>query len=295
MTLPLPENPRRIVYFGTPAMAVPTLDALVDAGYDVVLTVTGPDARRKRRGDPEPSPVKAAALGHGVPVTHDLADVATVDADLGVVVAYGRIIPTSLLDRLPMVNLHFSLLPRWRGAAPVERALLAGDTETGVCVMDVVDALDEGDVFATATVPITGDSTLESLRADLVEAGTGLLLGGLRDGFGPPTPQVGESTYAHKIDRDELRLDFAGSAETARRTVAVGDAWTTFRGKRLKIHRVTVGEPTDAAPGTLDGRAVATADRWLGLDQVQPEGKGRMDAAAWVNGARPGPDDRLGV
>lgn len=276
-------------------MAVPTLDALVAARYDVAMVVTGPDARRRRRGEPEPSPVKAAALAHGIAVTHDLGDVTTVGADLGVVVAYGRIIPTSVLDVLPMVNLHFSLLPRWRGAAPVERALLAGDTETGVCIMDVVAALDEGDVFATATVPITTESTLDSLRAELVDTGTALLLDGLRNGFGPPTPQAGASTYAHKIDRGELEIDFAGPAEAVRRAVAVGDAWTTWRGKRLKIHRVHLGEVSDVPPGTLQDTAVAAGDRWLVLEEVQPEGRARMDAAAWANGARPASGERLGT
>lgn len=300
MTLPLPAAPRRLVYLGTPAMAVPTLDALVAARYDVALVVTGPDARRKRRGEPEPSPVKAAALGHGLPVTHDLDDVAAVDADLGVVVAYGRIIPAGLLDVLPMVNLHFSLLPRWRGAAPVERALLAGDSETGVCVMDVVDALDEGDVYAKAIVPITVDSTLESLRSELVAVGTDLLLSGLSEGFGEPEVQRGVSTYAHKIDRAELRLDFTADAETARRAVAVGDAWTMFRERRLKVHRVVVGdEVVDAPPGALrivrgQPPSVATADRWIALDVVQPEGRKRVRGVAWANGVQPRDGERLG-
>src|SRR5699024_1264888 len=116
-------------------------------------------------------------------------------------------------------------------------------------------SLDEGDVYARATVPIGPEATLVSLRTELVEVGTGLLLDGLRDGFGPSEPQTGESTYAHKIDRDELRLDFSAPAETARRVVAVGDAWTTFRDARLKVHRVSVGDPVDpadpATPGTL--------------------------------------------
>lgn len=296
MTLPLPDAPRRLVYFGTPTMAVPTLEALIQAGFDVALVVTAADARRSRRGDPEPSPVKAAASIQGIPVSHDTADATTVDADLGVVVAYGRIIPTSVLEVLPMVNLHFSLLPRWRGAAPVERTLLAGDTQTGVCVMDVVDALDEGDVFAASTVAITPESTLDSLRRELVEAGTDLLLDGLRNGFAAPRPQIGETTYAHKIVRAELEVDFAASAEMARRIVSVGDAWTTFRGKRLKIHRVAVGEATNADPGSLHpGPLVAAADRWLSLEEVQPEGKARMTGAAWANGAHLEPGDRLGT
>lgn len=289
------------MYLGTPALAVPTLDALVDAGYDIPLVVTGPDARRSRRGDPEPSPVKAAALAHGLTVSHTLADVA--DVDLGVVVAYGRIIPTALLARLPMVNIHFSLLPRWRGAAPVERALLAGDERTGVCIMDVAEALDEGDVYARAEVVIGADATLESLRADLVRVGTGLLLEGMRDGFGPPEPQHGEATYAAKITQDDRRLDFRSGAETIRRVVSLGGAWTTFRGKRFKIWSVTPrfdGEPV-GGPGLLVsaddavGPRVALERGWVELVEVQPEGKPRMAARDWARGARLTPDDRLGT
>ena len=148
---------------------MPTLDALVQAGYEVAIVVTRPDARRGRRGEPEPSPVKAAALGHGLTVAHDVDAVLDAAVDLAVVVAYGRLVPNRVLERVPMVNLHFSLLPRWRGAAPVERALLAGDERTGVCVMDVVEALDEGDVFARGAVEIGAHDTLASLRATLVD------------------------------------------------------------------------------------------------------------------------------
>ncbi|MEO6987644.1 MAG: formyltransferase family protein, partial [Aquihabitans sp.] len=114
-----PAQPRRLVYFGTPAMAVPPLVALHDAGFEIALVVTGEDKRRGRRSEPEPTPVKAAALERSIPVSHDLEDVPGVGADLGVVVAFGKILRRPLLEQLPMVNLHFSLLPRWRGAAPV--------------------------------------------------------------------------------------------------------------------------------------------------------------------------------
>ncbi|MBS1848914.1 MAG: methionyl-tRNA formyltransferase [Actinobacteria bacterium] len=303
MTLRLPGAPRRIAYLGTPDLAVPTLEALVGAGYEVVLVVTAPDARRVRRGDPEPSPVKAAAQRLGLAVSHDLADVGDAGADLGVVVAYGRIIPTALLDVVPMINLHFSLLPRWRGAAPVERALLAGDERTGVCIMDVAEALDEGDVYARAEVVIGSDATLESLRSELVDLGTGLLLTGLRDGFGPPVPQSGDVSYAAKITQDDKRLDFATGAEMIRRVVSLGGAWTTFRSKRLKVWAVASrsdGEPV-ADPGTLLGPVqgigprVAAGGEWVELLQVQPEGKPRMAAVDWARGARLGPAERLGV
>ena len=168
----MPAHPRRLVFLGTPAMAVPPLRALVAAGYDVALVVTRPDKRRGRGSEPAPSPVKAAAVELGLPVTHRVDDALDAGADLGVVVAYGALIKAHVLAELPMVNLHFSLLPRWRGAAPVERALLAGDAETGVCVMQLEEGLDTGPVFACERRPIGPDQTADGLRAELVEAGT---------------------------------------------------------------------------------------------------------------------------
>lgn len=260
----------RLVYLGTPEVAVPVLKALVAAGHDVRLVVTGVDKRRGRGGELSPSPVKAAALRLGIPVSHSVDDVLDAGAELGVVVAFGRIIKPHVLAELPMVNLHFSLLPRWRGAAPVERALLAGDEVTGVCVMKVEEGLDTGGVYARVEVPIAADATLESLRARLVEVGTRLLLDTLADGLGEPEPQTGEPTYAAKIDPSELRIDWSRPAAEIDRLVRLGGAWTTFRGSRVKIHEAQLD----------DGRLVPTV--------VQPEGKGRMTYAAWRNGARPG-------
>ncbi len=304
MTLPIPTAPRRLAYLGTPELAVPTLDALVQAGYEVAVVVTRPDARRGRRGEPEPSPVKAAAQGHGLTVSHDVDAVLEAAVDLAVVVAYGRLVPNRVLERVPMVNLHFSLLPRWRGAAPVERALLAGDERTGVCVMDVVEALDEGDVFARASIEIGPDDTLASLRSTLVDAGTELLLDGLARGFGPPVPQQGAITYAAKLSRDDLRLDFSEGREPVRRVVALGDAWTTFRGRRLKVLAIgprlagdPVGPPGALRPPDADHALprVAAGGEWFELVDVQPEGKAPMGGRAWANGARLTPDDRLGT
>ncbi len=281
---------------------MPTLEALVAADYEIRLVVTGADARRTRRGEPEPSPVKQAALDHGLEVSHRVDDVVDAGADLGVVVAFGRLIPTSVLDVLPMCNLHFSLLPRWRGAAPVERALLAGDEVTGVCVMDVAEGLDEGDVYARAEVPIGADATLASLRAELVRVGTDLLLAGLAEGFGPPEPQTGEVTYAAKLTAADRRIDFAAGAEMVRRVVSLGDAHTTFRSGRFKIWQVRPVDPgLDPAPsGTLvvqpgfTGPLVAAGTGWVELVEVQPEGRARMAAADWARGARLEPGDRLG-
>ncbi len=298
-----PARPRRVVYLGSPQLAVPTLEALVAAGYEVPLVVSRADKRRGRGGQLLPSPVKAAALRLGLEVTDRIDDVAEVDADLGVVVAYGRLIRPHLLAVLPFVNLHFSLLPRWRGAAPVERAILAGDRETGVCVMALEAALDTGPVYRRATVAV-GDAALADLQAELVAVGTGLLLDCLEHGFGTSTPQTGEPTYADKIDPAELALRWDQPAEVLLRTVRLGKAWTTFRGRRLLVHRARPIEAPPsggddgadlAGPGALLGNAVCTAEGWIELLEVQPDGRARQAADAWRNGARPTATDRLGA
>jgi methionyl-tRNA formyltransferase len=263
----------RLIYLGTPAMAVPPLLALVDAGHDVVLVVTGADKRRGRGGTTSPSPVKAAAVSLGLPVTHDIDDVLQVDAELGVVVAYGRIIRPHVLAHLRMINLHFSLLPRWRGAAPVERALLSGDVETGVCVMAVEEGLDTGGVYARAVVAVPERATADDLRQLLVDVGTNLLVDTLAAGLGTAEAQVGEPVYAAKITPDELRIDWCSPAAQIDRLIRLGGAWTTWRGARFKIH----------AAELVDGTVVPTI--------VQPEGKPRMAYADWRNGAQPAPDE----
>lgn len=286
MTLPVPEHPRRLVYLGTPAMAVPTLRALVAAGYDVPLVVTRADKRRGRRGHLEPSPVKAAALDLGLAVSTDADDALRVNADMAVVVAFGRLIKPHVLAKLPMVNVHFSLLPRWRGAAPLERAVLAGDEVTGVCLMDVVDELDAGDIYARADVPIGSEDTADDLRLRLVEAGSALLLDALANGFGPPQPQVGEPTYAGKLTPENRHLDWARPADELARVVRVGGAWTTIAGRRLKVLRARPVTDACSGPiGTLDGTRVCCGDgAALDLLNVQPEGKRPMAADDWRRG-----------
>jgi len=286
---------------GTPDLAVPALKALHSGGYEIPLVVSRPDARRARRGSPEPSPVKAAAVELGLPVTEEIADAAEVKADLAVVVAYGRIIPTPVLERLAMINTHFSLLPRWRGAAPVERAILAGDTRTGVCLMAVEPELDTGAVYRRDEIEISGCDTLDTLRARLVQMGTKQLTAALEEGLGRPEPQVGRPVYAEKIRKSELQIDWVSSAAEINRIVRVGGAWTTWRGKRLKITEAVVlaGSATDdgsgdSAPGSIDGVVVATGNGSLRLVEVRPEGRGPVPAEAWVNGARPVPTDRMG-
>jgi len=273
----------KLVFLGTPDMAVPPLRALVDAGHEVVLVVTRADKRRGRGGATTPSPVKAAALELGLTVTHQVDDVpgaAEQGAELGVVVAFGQIIKPHVLEALPMINLHFSLLPRWRGAAPVERAMLAGDDLTGVCVMRVEEGLDTGGVYAVRRVPISDTVTAAELRAELVTAGTEALVETLSapvaEWIGEAYPQEGEATYAQKFTPGEFEIDWAAPVVDIHRLIRVGGAWTTFRSKRLKIH----------AADLVDGRIVPTL--------VQPEGKPTMTFEAWRNGSRPGPTELFG-
>jgi methionyl-tRNA formyltransferase len=200
-----------------------------------------------------------------------------------------------VLAALPMINVHFSMLPRWRGAAPVERALLAGDTETGVCVMQLEEGLDTGPVFACQPVTIGPDQTADDLRAELVDTGTRLLVATLAAGLHAARPQDGEVTYAAKIEPDDLRLAWERPAAELDRVVRLGGAWTTFRGKRLKV---VAARPDPAAvagaPGTIEGDRVATGDGALVLTTVQPEGKGPQPVAAWRNGARLAPGEAFG-
>ncbi|HEX2782533.1 MAG TPA: methionyl-tRNA formyltransferase, partial [Ilumatobacteraceae bacterium] len=224
--------PRRLVYLGTPDTAVRPLRALVAGGFEVALVVTRTDKRRGRGSQLMPSPVKAAAVELGLPVSHSVDDALAVEADLGVVVAFGQLIKPHVLDALPMVNLHFSLLPRWRGAAPVERALLAGDEQTGVCLMRLEAGLDTGPVYRCATVPISTSITAEGLRGELVEVGTRLLLDELHAGLGVPEQQAGEPTYAAKIRPEELEIDWTRPPVEVDRLIRMGGAWTMLNGKR---------------------------------------------------------------
>ena len=202
-----------------------------------------------------------------------------------------------------MVNLHFSLLPRWRGAAPVERAVLEGDAETGVCLMAVEAGLDTGPVYAEVATTIDPEESVEELRTRLVEIGCRMLeehLAGGRAGLPVPRDQVGNPSYAEKIAAHELELDWDLPALQLRRVVRLGRAWTTFRGRRLRVlgagHADSGGSIAVLGPGRLDGAEVgAGAGSRLLLRTVQPEGKRPMDATAWLRGVHPGPDDRLGT
>jgi methionyl-tRNA formyltransferase len=273
------------------------LRALVADGHEIAVVVSQPDRKRGRGGALVPSPVKREAGELGLPVTERVDDVLDAGVELGVVVAFGRIIRPHVLAHVPMVNVHFSLLPRWRGAAPVERAILAGDEVTGVCLMAVEEGLDTGGVYAQEEVVIGPEETADELRRRLVEIGTGLLVHRLRTGLGPPEPQKGEPTIAAKVDPAELELDWSASTDHLHRVIRLGRAWTTFRGRRLivsRAHRPPVAPLPDGPPGALAGPRVRTGDGALELVEVQPEGKGRQPVRSWLNGARPAPGERLG-
>ncbi len=298
----------RVIFFGTPEIAVGPLRALVEAGFAVDLVVTGVDKRRGRGSETSPSPVKQAAIELQIPVTHDVADaIALVTSSgaisagrsIGVVVAYGHVISAEALQMLPMINIHYSLLPRWRGAAPVERALLAGDEKTGVCIMQVVEQLDAGDILQSATTQILPTDTTSSLRARLGEIAIPLLIDVLSNGATAAQTQRGDVVVAAKITQADLEIDWSKPAVVVDRQVRVGGAFTFFNGKRFKIHSLIVSaEIFISESGNMvvvnDRVLVACGQGVVELLEVQPEGKPRISAEDWKKGARLDAQSRLG-
>ncbi len=266
--------------------------------------VTGSPRRRGRGAPPTPTPVAAFAEAAELPVGHDLGLLDEVEADLGVVVAFGTVLPAGLVARFPMVNLHFSLLPRWRGAAPVERAILAGDQQTGVCVMQIDEGLDTGGVLASRAVDIGAGETAASLSARLADVGATLLVDTLRQPLPAPVPQSGEPSYAAKISPDDLALDWSLPALSLERRVRVGGAWTTARGRRLRVTaaRVVSNPPSGTSASTLaPGELLVGGEVVVGsgagvleLIEVVPAGRAPQRAIEWVRGWRPGTGERLG-
>lgn len=296
----------RIVFMGTPAFAVPSLKKLA-AAYDVALVVTRPDAVRSRGKRLEPSPVKVAALELGLPVIEAkrmapevLEALAAARADVFCVAAYGCILPDEVLSLAPLgcMNVHASLLPRWRGAAPIQRAILAGDELAGVSIMRIGHGVDTGAYCAQASCPVAG-KTADELTADLAELGGDLLVRTL------PAIEAGEArwieqdealvTHAAKIEKAELRLDPALPAlDNERRVLASSDAAPArcvLAGRPVRVTRaVTAPAPVPVDPGELaiHGHRVylGCADGALELARVKPDGKREMDASAWAAGQR---------
>lgn len=293
----------RVVFMGTPAAAVPSLEALVRR-FEVVAVYTRPDRPRGRGRRTSPSPVKATAEVLGLEVVQPAslkgeADrLATLSPDAIAVVAYGMLLPAAVLaaPRLGCVNVHFSLLPRWRGAAPVERAIEAGDAETGVTTMLMDERMDTGPVLLRETTPMSGDDTTGSVTERLARLGATLLvttLEGLGAGTVSPTPQPREgATMARKVMPEEAELDFASPARVLERRVRAFDpapgAFTWLDGARLKVWRALVvagdGEPGTVAQAGAEGIDVQTSSDRLRLVEVQPEGKRRMSAVEFLRG-----------
>ncbi len=298
----------RLVYLGTPEAAVAPLRALVEAGHDIATVVSQPDRKRGRGGALMASPVKQAAVELGLPVTDQVDEALALHrdtpVDLGVVVAFGQLIKAHVLAELDFVNIHFSLLPRWRGAAPVERAILAGDRETGCCLMALEVGLDTGPVYRRVVTPIDERESADELRSRLVSIGTTMLVSALDEGLGEAEVQTGEVTHAAKLVPAEFVLDFTETADQVLRRIRVGGAHTTFRGKRLKVLQAIPLSAQDLAaqfdtsrlpPGRVHDDLVGTGTVPVKLLIVQPEGKQPMTAIDWARGARLAVDEHLGV
>jgi methionyl-tRNA formyltransferase len=310
----------RVGFAGTPAFAATVLAAIVDAGFAVSLVLTRPDRPKGRGLKLEPSPVKALALERRLAVLQpaslktlaDRADVVALPLDLLVVAAYGLILPPAVLGwpRHGCLNVHASILPRWRGAAPIERALLAGDAETGVTIMQMDAGLDTGPIVDVGRVPIAPRETAATLAAKLASAGAKAIVGALRrlEAEGAlasvPQPEAG-ACYAGKIDKSEAAIDWRESAETIDRQVRAFDpvpgAGTALAGETVKVWKAApLPLPVPAAaPGTVvaadsKGIRVACGTGALQVDEVQPAGGRRMSAAAFVAGRRITPGIRLG-
>jgi methionyl-tRNA formyltransferase len=311
----------RVVFLGTPAAAVPSLEALLASRHEVAAVVTRPDKPRDRAGGrPSPSPVKLAAEAAGLPIVQPQrgrdpelpATLAATGAEIGVTCAFGLLLPRPVLDAFPrgLVNVHFSLLPAYRGAAPVQRALLDGVSVTGVTIFQLDEGMDTGPVLATVEVPVEPGEDAGSLTDRLAAAGAELLvetLSGLEAGAlqARPQPAAGVS-LAPKVSVAEARLRFDAPAEhvvnSVRAFTPAPGAWTTLRGRRLKV--LAASAPADRpdtrlAAGQLalagDGGLLAgAADGPVRLERVQPEGKRPMTGADLARGLRPGPDERLG-
>ena len=313
--------PLRIVFFGTPEFAVPTLDALLTSRHTVVGVVTQPDRPRGRGQKMSDAPVKARAVSAGLPVLQPermkdpafLESLAALHADLGVVAAYGRILTDVLLatPRLGMINVHASLLPRYRGAAPVHRAVIAGELETGVTIMRVVKALDAGPMIATVRVVIGPDETSAELERELARHGAALLAkvvdelarGGVQD-----VPQdESEVTYAHRVTKDDGVIDWNWPAARVHNLIRGLHPWphafSFVQGKRIILRRSAIathevaqallGQPGTTIEADGDRLIIATGDGLLRIVEIQAEGKRPMNVRDFLAGHRLTPGDRF--
>ena len=290
----------RLIFMGTPDFAVPALAALIDAGHDVVCVYSQPPRPSGRGHREQPSPVQKYAQAQGIDVRYPVslkaadaqADFAALNADAAVVAAYGLILPKAILDApaLGCLNIHASLLPRWRGAAPIQRAILAGDTETGVTIMQMDEGLDTGPVLMTGKFPIGNETTASDVHDALAALGRELIVQVLSADLPTPEPQPGDgSTYAPKLDRAEGRIDWTESAATLDLKIRALNPWPGVwceRGDaRLRVFAATP-VPGSGEPGTVIDAplTVACGGGALRLDRVQRAGKSAMSADEYARG-----------
>jgi methionyl-tRNA formyltransferase len=315
----------RTVFFGSPAAALPSLSALLEGGHSVELVVTQPDRPAGRGRRPALSPVKAFALERGLPVIEPsrirsdesaLERLRAAAPDVNIVVAYGQIIPHAVhyFPRFHSLNVHFSLLPKYRGAAPVQRAVLNGDAESGVTIIELNDRMDEGDILAWERVAVGPRETAGALESRLAVLGARLLLTTLAgiDRVARVVQDGTLATLAPKVRKEEGLMDWTEKAEAIdRRVLALAErpgVYSFFGGKRVNIlrgrpaaPRVTPAEPSSALPGTLretrkDGLLIACGGGTAFLiEELQPEGKRPMTAYAFSLGAKIVPGDKVGI
>jgi methionyl-tRNA formyltransferase len=297
----------KIIYAGTPEFALPALQALIDSAHEIVAVYTQPDRPAGRGRKLQMSPVKARALEHGLTVCQpvnfkddvDVQAMRKLGADLMVVAAYGLLLPPAVLNapRLGCVNIHASLLPRWRGAAPIQRAILAGDLETGITLMQMDEGLDTGNMLAKSRIPIEQDMTAQQLHDRLMVMGGDLLMQNLA---GIEAAQVsaevqdaGLATYAAKLNRDEARIDWTKSAERLLREIRAYNPWpvshTTVHGQNLKIWAAGAssesasGEPGRVLAHDRQGVRVACGNGTLNVTHLQLAGRKRQAASDLLN------------
>jgi methionyl-tRNA formyltransferase len=291
----------RLAFMGTPDFAVPTLGGLIAQGHDIAAVYTQPPRPKGRGLASEPSPVAKLALAHKLEVRDPVslksaeaqADFASLDLDVAVVVAYGMLLPKPILDapRLGCVNLHGSLLPRWRGAAPIQRAVMAGDAETGVMAMQMEEGLDTGPVLMAERTSI-GRKTYGDLHDELSYLGADLMvrtLAALERGSIESQPQTGEPTYAKKILKEETRIDWTKSAREVdchiRGLSPFPGAWTQANGERLKILYAEPAKGSGAAGEAIDDKlTIACGDGALKLTRLQRAGRAPMSAEDLLRG-----------
>ena len=292
----------RIVYMGTPDFAVPPLRALVDAGHQIICVYTQPPRPAGRGQREQISPVHEEAVRRGIPVRTPVSlrsegaqkDFAALKPDIAVVAAYGLILPKAVLAAPPYgcINIHASLLPRWRGAAPIQRAILAGDAETGITIMQMDEGLDTGPMLMQAKRAIGPTTTAQDLHDSLAALGAETVVAALeklQPGLLKATPQPNGATHAPKLTREEGRLDWKKPAAALERQVRAftpwPGAWFEHGGERIKVLAAAVAEGA-GAPGTvLDDRlTVACGERALSIARVQRAGKAPMDTDAFLRG-----------